>query len=83
MKYSMFIGRWQPRHDGHQWLIDQRLKELKNVYKTKVSKRMVKTNEGNIYTQGVDDALKVSALVKQIKELKEEVKFWKKLSRRL
>lgn len=60
-----------------------RLKELKNVYKTKVSKRMVKTNEGNIYTQGVDDALKVSALVKQIKELKEEVKFWKKLSRRL
>ena len=83
MKYSMFIGRWQPWHDGHQWLIDQRLKELKNVYKTKVSKRMVKTNEGNIYTQGVDDALKVSALVKQIKELKEEVKFWKKLSRRL
>ena len=60
-----------------------RLKELKNVYKTKVSKRMVKTNEGNIYTQGVDDALKVSALGKQIKELKEEVKFWKKLSRRL
>jgi|TARA_R100000049_G_C1933862_1_gene77695 predicted Zn-dependent protease len=60
-----------------------RLKELKNVYKTKVSKRMVKTNEGNIYTQGVDDAHKVSALVKQIKELKEEVKFWKKLSRRL
>ncbi len=56
---------------------------MKNVYKTKVSKRMVKTNEGNIYTQGVDDALKVSALVKQIKELKEEVKFWKKLSRRL
>ncbi len=44
---------------------------------------MVKTNEGNIYTQGVDDAHKVSALVKQIKELKEEVKFWKKLSRRL
>ena len=31
MKYSMFIGRWQPWHDGHKWLIDQRLKENKNV----------------------------------------------------
>lgn len=31
MKYSMFIGRWQPWHEGHRWLIDQRLKENKNV----------------------------------------------------
>jgi len=31
MKYSLFIGRWQTWHDGHQWLIDQRLKEGKNV----------------------------------------------------
>ncbi len=31
MKYSMFIGRWQPWHKGHQWLIDQRLKEGKNI----------------------------------------------------
>lgn len=31
MKYSMFIGRWQPWHDGHKWLIDQRLNENKNV----------------------------------------------------
>ena len=30
-KYSMFVGRWQPWHDGHRWLIDQRLKEGKNV----------------------------------------------------
>ena len=27
----MFIGRWQPWHDGHRWLIDQRLKENKNI----------------------------------------------------
>ena len=27
----MFVGRWQPWHDGHRWLIDQRLKEGKNV----------------------------------------------------
>ena len=27
----MFIGRWQPWHKGHRWLIDQRLSEGKNV----------------------------------------------------
>jgi len=30
-QYSMFIGRWQPWHAGHKWLIDQRLNEGKNV----------------------------------------------------
>jgi cytidyltransferase-like protein len=30
-QYSMFIGRWQPWHQGHRWLIDQRLNEGKNV----------------------------------------------------
>ena len=30
-KYSMFIGRWQPWHQGHRWLIDQRLNEGKNI----------------------------------------------------
>jgi cytidyltransferase-like protein len=27
----MFIGRWQPFHAGHQWLVDQRLNIGKNV----------------------------------------------------
>lgn len=27
----MFIGRWQPWHKGHRWLIDQRLNEGYNV----------------------------------------------------
>jgi nicotinamide mononucleotide adenylyltransferase len=27
----MFIGRWQPWHSGHKWLVDQRLNEGKNV----------------------------------------------------
>jgi len=31
MKYSMFIGRWQPWHKGHRWLIDQRLNKGFNV----------------------------------------------------
>ena len=30
--YSLFIGRWQPWHEGHRWLIDQRLNEGKNVW---------------------------------------------------
>jgi cytidyltransferase-like protein len=30
-KFSMYIGRWQPFHAGHRWLIDQRLDEGKNV----------------------------------------------------
>ena len=31
MKYSLFIGRWQPWHDGHTWLIKERLKLGKNI----------------------------------------------------
>ena len=30
-QYSLFIGKWQPWHEGHRWLIDQRLNEGKNV----------------------------------------------------
>ena len=30
-KYAMFIGRWQPWHAGHRWLIDQAFNEGKNV----------------------------------------------------
>lgn len=29
--WAMFIGRWQPWHDGHRWLIDQALNEDKKV----------------------------------------------------
>ena len=47
MKYSMFIGRWQPWHDGHKWLIDQRLKEGKNVL---ICIRDVMPDEKNPYT---------------------------------
>ena len=31
MKYSLFIGKWQPFHKGHKWLIEQRLKLGKNI----------------------------------------------------
>ena len=31
MKYSMFVGKWQPFHEGHRWLIEERLKLKKNI----------------------------------------------------
>ena len=31
LQYSMFVGRWQPLHEGHQWLFKQALDEEKNV----------------------------------------------------
>lgn len=30
-EWAMFIGRWQPWHFGHRWLIDQALEEGKKV----------------------------------------------------
>jgi nicotinamide mononucleotide adenylyltransferase len=30
-RWAMFIGRWQPWHDGHRWLIDQALNEGKDI----------------------------------------------------
>ena len=47
MKYSMFIGRWQPWHKGHRWLIDQRLNQNKNVL---ICIRDVEADENNPYS---------------------------------
>lgn len=46
-QYSMFIGRWQPWHDGHKWLIDQRLNEGKNVL---ICIRDIEPNDKNPFT---------------------------------
>ena len=60
MKYSMFIGRWQPWHEGHRWLIDQRLNQNKNVL---ICIRDMETDKNNPYTPeevkiNVEEALK-------------------------
>ena len=47
MKYSMFIGRWQPWHQGHRCLIDQRLNQGKNVL---ICIRDVEPNEKQPWT---------------------------------
>ena len=46
-QFSMFIGRWQPWHDGHRWLIDQRLEQGKNVL---ILIRDIAPNEKNPFT---------------------------------
>lgn len=46
-KYAMFIGRWQPWHAGHRWLIDQALEEDKNVL---LCIREVEPDEKNPWT---------------------------------
>lgn len=43
----MFIGRWQPWHAGHRWLIDQRLKDGKKVL---LAIRDVEPDEKNPWT---------------------------------
>lgn len=30
-KFALFIGRWQPLHDGHKWLFNQKLEQGENV----------------------------------------------------
>ena len=47
VKYSMYIGRWQPWHEGHRWLIDQRLNEGKRVL---ICIRDVEPDEKNPWT---------------------------------
>ena len=46
-RYAMFIGRWQPLHDGHIWLIQQALDKGKDVC---VAIRNTEISEKNPYT---------------------------------
>ncbi|MBT7172616.1 MAG: adenylyltransferase/cytidyltransferase family protein [Candidatus Marinimicrobia bacterium] len=58
----MFIGRWQPWHDGHRWLINQRLSEGKNVL---ICVREVSKDDKNPY-----NPIEVKANVeKELKDL--------------
>lgn len=46
-RYSMFIGRWQPFHNGHKYLIDEALAKGENVC---VAIRDTEISAGNPYT---------------------------------
>lgn len=62
VKYSMYIGRWQPWHQGHRWLIDQRLDEGKNIL---ICIRDIEPNEKNPWT--ADEVM--LNLAKELKDL--------------
>lgn len=66
MKYSMFIGRWQPLHAGHLWLINERLKEGKNVC---LAIRDVEPNENQPWTaQEIENMVHEGELKELIKD---------------
>jgi len=46
-QYSMVVGRFQPFHDGHKWLVNQCLKDGKNVL---ICIRDIKPDEKNPFT---------------------------------
>ena len=46
-KRAMFIGRWQPFHNGHKWLINQKLSEGSPVL---VAVRDIPPDEKNPFT---------------------------------
>jgi nicotinamide mononucleotide adenylyltransferase len=59
-EWAMFIGRWQPWHEGHRWLIDQALNDGKKVL---LCIRDVPVSESNPWTAdqillNLGDALK-------------------------
>ena len=46
-QYSMFVGRWQPLHEGHKYIFNERLKLGKNVC---IAIRDVEPNENQPWT---------------------------------
>lgn len=65
IKYSMYIGRWQPWHQGHRWLIDQRLDGGKNVL---ICIRDIEPDEKNPWTSKEVEAnlqIELKDLIKQ------------------
>lgn len=46
-QYSMFVGRFQPFHSGHRWVLDEMLNEGKNVL---ICIRDIKADEKNPFT---------------------------------
>ena len=65
----MFIGRWQPWHEGHRWLIDQRLSEGRNIL---ICVREVGQDDSNPYDplevkKNIENELKELVLSERVK----------------
>jgi cytidyltransferase-like protein len=71
-QYAMFVGRWQPLHEGHQSLFQQAMDEGKNVLicirdvvadkKNPFSAEEVLENVSSFYSQEVKDG-KVKVMI--------------------
>ena len=64
-QYSMFVGRFQPFHAGHRWIVDEILSEGKNVL---ICIRDIEPDDKNPYTsQEVENRI-TGALIDLIQE---------------
>ena len=64
-QYSMFVGRFQPFHAGHRWIVDEILNEGKNVL---ICIRDIEPDDKNPYTsQEVENRI-TGALIELIQE---------------
>ena len=64
-QYSMFVGRFQPFHGGHRWIVDEILDEGKNVL---ICIRDIEPDDKNPYTsQEVENRI-TGALIELIQE---------------
>jgi cytidyltransferase-like protein len=64
-QYSMFVGRFQPFHAGHRWIVDEILSEGKNVL---ICIRDIEPDDKNPYTsQEVENRI-TGALIELIQE---------------
>ncbi len=63
--YAMFIGRYQPLHDGHKWLFNQQMAEGKDIM---ISVRDMPVSEKNPYPAKDVKANIESQFTKEVKE---------------
>ena len=72
-RYSLFVGRYQPFHEGHKWLIQQRLnlgkkvciaimdihdlEPIKNPFPTKEVKQNIDTQLKDLIDKGLDKTI--------------------------
>jgi cytidyltransferase-like protein len=64
-QYSMFVGRFQPFHGGHRWIVDEILNDGKNVL---ICVRDIDPDDKNPYTsQEVENRI-TGALIDLIQE---------------
>ena len=64
-QYSMVVGRFQPFHDGHKWLMNQCLDEGKNVL---ICIRDIEPDDKNPYTSEEVENRITGALIELIQE---------------